>query len=145
MLIETLHKDMIAARQGSDPVAKNLLVTLYSESLMVGKNRRNGNPTDEEVVAMVKKFAANAEETCRLLRDRGQDTAAQNLEINILNRYMPQQMDRAVLESVVHSIVHEMKLEGPKTMGLVMAELKKSYAGRYDGKMASEVVKAALG
>ena len=94
---------------------------------------------------MVKKFAANAEETCRLLRDRGQDTAAQNLEINILNRYMPQQMDRAVLESVVHSIVHEMKLEGPKTMGLVMAELKKSYAGRYDGKMASEVVKAALG
>jgi uncharacterized protein YqeY len=29
-------------------------------------------------------------------------------------------------------------------MGAVMAELKKNYTGRYDGKMASEVVKLIL-
>jgi len=93
---------------------------------------------------MVKKFVANAEETRRLLLERQQDTTAQTVEIDILNRYMPQQMDRTALDAVVHSIVHEMKLEGPKAMGAVMAELKKSYTGQYDGKMASEVVRSIL-
>ena len=41
LLIEKLRQDMIAARKGSDTVTKSLLVTLYSEAQMVGKNRRN--------------------------------------------------------------------------------------------------------
>ena len=44
MLIEKLFVDMIAARKGNDPVAKSLLVTLYSEANMVGKNRLYCNP-----------------------------------------------------------------------------------------------------
>jgi uncharacterized protein YqeY len=144
MLIETLHKDMVSARQGKDSVAKNLLVTLYSEALMVGKNKRNGNPTDDEVLATIKKFAANVDDTIRNLQAINRDAAIQQREADILHAYLPQQIDRITLEAVVHSIVHEMKLEGAKAMGAVMAELKKNYTGRYDGKMASEVVKLIL-
>jgi hypothetical protein len=144
MLIETLHKDMVAARQGKDIVAKNLLVTLYSEALMVGKNRRNGNPTDDEVLATIKKFAANVDDTIRNLQAIDRDATTYQREADILHAYLPQQMDRATLDAVVHSIVHDMKLEGVKAMGAVMAELKKNYTGRYDGKMASEVVKLIL-
>ena len=144
MLIETLHKDMITARQGNDHVAKNLLVTLYSEALMVGKNKRNGNPTDEEVIATIKKFASNVEETIKTLREIHRDTVKQQQELHILHGYLPQQLDHATLDAVVHTIIHEMKLEGPKSMGTVMAELKKNYSGRYDGKMASEIVKTIL-
>jgi len=129
MMMQKLFTDMIAARKGDNAVAKSLLVTLYSEAARVGKDRRNGDTTDEEVIAVVKKFAANAEETRRLLSERGQDAAVQAQELDILNGYLPQQMDRATLDAVVHSIVHDMKLEGPKAMGSVMAELKKSYAG----------------
>jgi hypothetical protein len=135
---------MITARQGSDHVAKNLLVTLYSEALMVGKNKRNGNPTDEEVIATIKKFASNVEETIKTLQEIHRDTVKQQQELHILNGYLPQQLDHATLDAVVHTIIHEMKLEGPKSMGTVMAELKKNYSGRYDGKMASEIVKTVL-
>lgn len=144
MLIEQLRTDMIAARKGDDVVAKNLLVTLYSEAAMVGKNRRNGDTTDEEVIATVKKFAANADETRRLLTERGQDCSAQVREIEVLEGYLPSQLNRAGLDAVIHVIIHEMKLEGPKAMGTVMAELKRMHSGRYDGKMASELTKAAL-
>ena len=144
MMMQKLFTDMIAARKGDDAVAKNLLVTLYSEAARVGKDRRNGDTTDEEVIAVVKKFAANAEETRRLLGERGQDAAVQAQEIAILEGYLPQQLDRKGLDAVIHTIIHEMKLEGPKAMGTVMAELKRGYSGRYDGKMASELTKAAL-
>jgi len=144
-LIETLRKDMIAARRGSDTVIKNLLVTLYSESLMIGKNKRNGDPTNDEVVAMIKKFAANADETQKLLSARGQDTAEQQCEIAVLNEYLPTQLDRIALETLVRAIMVEANIAGPKAMGAIMAELKKNYSGQYDGKMASDVVKTVLG
>ena len=76
MLIQQLFVDMIAARKGSDPTAKSLLVTLYSEAARVGKDRRNGDTTDEEVLATVKKFAANVEETIRNLEEIHRDTTA---------------------------------------------------------------------
>jgi uncharacterized protein YqeY len=144
MLIEKLRGDMIAARKGDDAVAKSLMVTLYSEAAMVGKNKRNGDTTDEEAIAVIKKFAANAEETRRLLDERGQDTSVQAREIRILEGYLPSQLDRAGLDAVIRMIIHDMKLEGPKAMGSVMAELKRGYSGRYDGKMASDLTKVAL-
>ena len=56
LLIEKLRQDMIAARKGSDTVTKSLMVTLYSEAAMVGKNKRNGDTTDDEAVAVIKKL-----------------------------------------------------------------------------------------
>lgn len=144
MLIQQLFTDMIAARKGSDPISKSLLVTLYSEAARVGKDKRNGDTTDEEAIAVIKKFAANAEETRRLLAERAQDVSVMNREIEILEAYLPQQMDLAQLKDVIDSIIRELKLEGPKSMGTVMAELKKNHSGCYDGKQASVLVKAAL-
>lgn len=144
MLIEQIREDMIAARKGNDSVAKSLLVTLYSEAQMVGKNKRNGVTTDEEVVGVVRKFVANTEETRQLLQARGQDSAAQTRELDLLAAYMPKQMSRTELEETVKAIMNDLGVSGAKSMGAVMAALKAQYGGRYDGKQASEVVKSLL-
>lgn len=144
LLINKVREDMISARKGGDPVAKSLLVTFYSEASMVGKNKRNGDPTDEEVIATARKFITNAEDTLRLLQERGQPSTDQHRELELLQVYVPAQLDREQLDLVVRGIIDEMKLEGPRAMGAAMAELKRVHAGRYDGKMASELVKRAL-
>lgn len=144
MLIEKLHKDMMTARLGSDQVAKNLLITLYSEASRVGKDKRNGPSTDDEVVATAKKFVANAEETSRILKERGQDDSVQQHEIAIVKSYLPTQLSRDELAAHVDSMIAEMTLTGPKAMGAIMAQLKARFSGQYDGKVASEVVKSKL-
>jgi uncharacterized protein YqeY len=144
MLIERIRADMMEARKGSDAVAKSLLVTLYSEAQRVGKDKRNGATTDEEVMGVIRKFAANAEETQRLLQARGQNTINQTRELELLITYLPTQMTQEGLESAVRSIVSELGLSGAKAMGAVMAELKTRHAGTYDGKLASQVVKSIL-
>jgi len=145
MLIEQIREDMNRARKGDDAVAKSLLVTLYSEAQMVGKNKRNGATTDEEVLGVVRKFSANAEETRRLLEARGQSTLAQSRELALLAAYMPQQMAESELEAAVRKIVAEQNLTGAKAMGTVMAGLKEAYSGQYDGRVASSVVKRVVG
>lgn len=144
MLMEKIRTDMITARKGTDTVARNLLITLYSEAQAVGKNKRNGDTTDEEVVSVVKKFKANLEETVQLLINRNQDATAQQHEIQILSAYMPVQMTESDLEAAVRVIVSDLGVTGAKVMGQVMAELKARHAGTYDGKLASQVVKTVL-
>jgi uncharacterized protein YqeY len=144
MLIDEIRADMMEARKGSDAVAKSLLVTLYSEAQRVGKDKRNGATTDEEVIGVIRKFAANVEETQRLLQARGQNTINQTRELELLITYLPTQMTQEGLESAVRVIVAELGLAGAKAMGAVMAELKARHAGTYDGKLASQVVKSIL-
>lgn len=144
MLINRIREDMLAARKGDDAVAKSLLVTLYSEAAMVGKNKRNGDTTDDEAISMVRKFAANTEETIRLLTERGQTADAQQRELAILQAYLPRQMSRDELSEAIAAIVAEQPEKGPKVMGRVMGDLKARFGATYDGKLASELVKAAL-
>lgn len=143
-LIETLHSDMVAARINGDPVAKNLLITLYAEASRVGKDKRNGSSTDEEVISTIKKFIANAEETSKILKDRGHDNSIQVTEISILSKYMPKQLTREELENIVSNLIVENNASGPKAMGQIMGALKAKYSGTYDGKLASEIVKLKL-
>ena len=146
MLIEKIYQDMMQARKDNNAVAKNLLVTLYSEASMVGKNKRNGPSTDEEVVAVVKKFLNNSAEFISLMESRGMSAEIQHQESAILNLYIPQQMDREALQKAVEDVILSsgIKTPDPKSMGVVMAKLKELFNGQYDGKMASEVVKSAL-
>jgi uncharacterized protein YqeY len=145
MLQEQIHKDMITARRGDEPVAKSLLVTLYSEASRVGKDKRNGPSTDEEVIQTVRKFISNAEETQRILRERAQDVTVQARELEILRGYLPQQMTAQELGSAVQSVIQDLGLTGPKMMGQAMAELKKRHGGSYDARLASELVKQLIG
>ena len=56
-MLEQIKGAMFSARKArTDKVLSDLLTTLYSEAAMVGKTKRNGESTDEEVLAVVKKF-----------------------------------------------------------------------------------------
>lgn len=144
MLIDQIREDMIAARRGTDTVAKSLLVTLFSEVSMIGKNKRNGATTDDEAVAVIRKFLANSEETARLLQARGKDVSEQMREQEILKAYLPTQMTEAQLTQAVTQIVSDLNVSGAKAMGAIMAELKARHSGAYDGKLASQLVKQIL-
>jgi uncharacterized protein len=144
MKIEDIRKQMLLSKRGSDVIARNLLATLYAECVRVGKDARNGDSTDAEVIAVVKKFVANAEETRKLLLSRNQPAHVQQQEIDLLLGFLPQQMTRHELECEVDNIMVTLAVSGASAMGAVMAELKRRRGGEYDGKLASEVVKSRL-
>jgi hypothetical protein len=70
--------------------------------------------------------------------------AVEASELEALLAYMPQPLGEAELIQVVDTLVTETGAAGPKDMGKVMQALTLGYKGRYDGKKASEVVRARL-
>lgn len=141
-LIEKVRLDSIEARKRADKTAAALLTTLFAEASRVGKDAGNRASTDAEVIQTVKKFKNNAEETLKVAREDTKDKI--RAEIAILNDYLPQELTPAELESAIAEIVASLGEKSPKIMGKVMSGLKDRFAGRYDGKLASELVKTAL-
>ena len=70
--------------------------------------------------------------------------AQEQAEIDIIEAYLPKQMDEAASKAAIVAAIAEAGAAGPKDMGKVMAVLKAKYAGQMDFQKASAAVKAAL-
>ena len=65
-------------------------------------------------------------------------------EIAFLQTYLPQQLSADELKSEVAAAIAATGAKGPKDMGAVMKALQPKVAGRAEGKVVSEAVKAEL-
>lgn len=131
-LMDNIKARQLAARKAGDSAQASLLTTLVGEAAMVGKNAGR-ETSDQEVVAVVKKFIKNIDETISALQARGQPFDQYSAERAILEQFLPVQMSEDTLQTLAKS---------QKDMPSFMKHLKENYAGQYDGKMASTVAKA---
>lgn len=129
-LIDEIKQKQIAARKAGSTEA-SLLTTLLGEAAMIGKNAGR-ETTDQEVVAVVKKFIKNIDETVSALTSRGQDAASFLAERSVLERFLPLQLTELALVNIA---------QNHKSMPEFMKFLKENHAGQYDGKLASIVAK----
>lgn len=147
-LLQQIKDDSITARKGKVPTA-TFLVTLYSEAANIGKNKRNGESTDEEVISVLKKFKAGAETIIEAASKRQghNDQLAINeaeIEISIIDDYLPKMMSVDELRTVIAEYIITLEDKSAKQMGNVMAYLKNTFPGLYDGGIASKLTKEYL-
>lgn len=144
-LLEKIKQDNIAARKAKNTVKSALLTTLVSEISNIGKNDGNRETTEPESIAVVKKFIKGVDETLKALEfsSDGRVLVAQ-LEKEVLESYLPTQLSEIELTAVVDQIISTLADRSPKQMGVVMKRLKEMHDGRYDGKIASGIIKSRL-
>ncbi len=65
-------------------------------------------------------------------------------EIDIIQSFLPKQMDEQEIKACVADVVKSTGAAGLKDMGKVMAALREQFAGQMDFGLASGVVKAIL-
>ena len=63
-------------------------------------------------------------------------------EMQVIQDFLPKQLS----ETELQTIITDMKTQNPTiVMGIVMKNLKESFAGQYDGKLASKLAKEIVG
>jgi uncharacterized protein YqeY len=155
-LIEKIKQDQLAARKANivagaqfdtkNVIKASVLTTLIGEAVAIGKNDGNRQVTDEEVVAILKKFIKNIDEVIRVAGDYRDWNKCDDAEAEkqFLLTYLPKQLTESELIDVVSGIISLLEDKSPKNMGKVLGSLKQSHAGLYDGAMASKIVKELL-
>lgn len=128
-------------RKAKSKFALSIVVTLCGEAAMVGKSDGNRESTDAEVVQVVKKFIKNIQETMLKVKLSEEQIYDMEYEVEILSKYLPQQLTEAEIKIIICKTISKHSYALPKDMGKVMKYLTTEYAGKIDGKVASNMLK----
>ena len=101
---------------------------------------------DAEVVAVIERMIKQRRESIAQFEKAGRAelAAGEAFELELLSRYLPQQMSDAEIDQAIAAALADTGATGIKDMGKVMALLKGRLAGRADMAKVSALVKARL-
>ncbi|MBK8176555.1 MAG: GatB/YqeY domain-containing protein [Rhodospirillales bacterium] len=151
MLRESLDEGLKAAmRARNERAVSTLRLILAALKDRDIAERGKGNPaglTDEQILGLLRSMIKQRNESIRLYEQGGRvDLAKQEAEeIEIIDRFLPPQMDEAHTEAAIAAAIAEIDAKSLKDMGRVMALLKERFSGQMDFAKASALVKRGLG
>lgn len=111
--------------------------------------RTGSAPKDDDtlVTEVLQKMVKQRRESADIYRKNGREdrAGAEEAEIRVLERFLPQQLSDAEAETKIREIVAETGASSMKDMGRVMTLVKERLGGSIEPTRASALVKAALG
>ena len=101
---------------------------------------------DAGVLEILQKQLKQRQESLAIFteNDRNDLATKEQFEIDIINEFMPKQMDDAELATLVNAEISAQGATSMRNMGSVMGVLKTKTAGRADPAIISKLVKEAL-
>jgi hypothetical protein len=141
---ETIQRDLQNAMRTKDMERVYVLRGLVAAIKNMKIDKQVQRLPDADLTAIVRKEINKRVEAIGFAEKAGRaETAEQNRrERLILEEYLPAQLGRDELEQKIKELSAEL---GTTQIGPLMAELRKRYAGQFDGKLASELIKSLSG
>jgi len=150
MIRDDIKAATITAMKGGD---KETTATLRLAQAAI-KNRdiearTGGAPSDDDalVTEVLQKMVKQRRESAELYRKGGREdrAAAEEGEIAVIERFLPQQLSDAEAEAKIREIIAEAGASSMKDMGRVMVQVRERLGASIEPARASALVKSALG
>lgn len=118
-------------------------------ALLVAKTEKGAavEISEEEEIKVLQKLVKQRKESADIYKQQNRQdlVAIEEEEREVIETYLPKQLDRAEIEARVKEIIAQTGAKDMKDMGKVMGLSNKKLSGQADGKTISEIVKAQLG
>ena len=143
-MVEKLKKELILALKEKDAVKVSTLRMLLSEVKNAQIDKPDFNDTD--FIAVVSKSAKKGKESIAAFKKAGRVDLAEKeeKELDILSKYLPQQMSAQELEKIVREAVDEIGAGSMADFGKVMGNIMQKVKGKADGNDVQMAVKRVL-
>lgn len=145
-LNQELKKAMRERDQLAVSTIRLIMAAIKEKDIQLRTQGANEIATNQDILSLLQSMIKQREESARTYRDGGRGDLAQREEdeINIIHRFLPEQMGEEELDKAVAEIITETGAKDIKDMGKVMGALKSRYAGQVDMGRASKLVKEKL-
>lgn len=145
-LKEKIRDDLKTSMKNQDKVSLGVLRLLNSD-IRNKEIELIREVTDDEVVKIIKSNVKKRKDSIEMYRQgKREDLAKQEEgELEILQKYLPKEMDESVIREMVKSLMVKKGLNKPEDFGSLMKEVMKETKGNADGKTVSSLVKEELG
>lgn len=105
-----------------------------------------GKIKEEDEIKLLQKLVKQRKDSLEIYEKQNREDLAskEREEIDIIEKFLPKQMDEAELGSVISQIIEETGASSPADMGKVMGIANKQLVGKADGKTIAAIVKQML-
>ena len=105
-----------------------------------------GEIGEAEELRLLQKMVKQRKDSLEIFTQQGRPelAAKEQEEIEIIERFLPQQMSETELKEAVQAIINNAGATSPADMGKVMGLANKQLSGKADGKTISAMVKELL-
>jgi len=135
-MIETISNQIKAAMKARDKM--RLTALRYIKSMLL-ENKTSKKPIDEQEVVI--KYHKKLNDALEMYQGKDDKIEEIQSEIAVVKEFMPKQLEEADVIAFIQEI--KAPLENPN-MGAIMRELSPKIKGKFDGKLASQLVIEAL-
>ncbi|MFA0816450.1 MAG: GatB/YqeY domain-containing protein [Anaerofustis sp.] len=144
-LKETLMNDLKTAMKEKDTIAKNAVTMVRAAILQIEKDKKI-ELDDEGVLDVIAKQVKQRKDSLEEFVKGGRDDLVDvtKKELDILMKYLPKQLTKEELTSIVKEAIDKLHITEMKEMGKVMGEVMPKVKGKADGKAINEIVKELL-
>jgi len=142
-----ITQDLKDAMKNKDEVTKRGIRAI-KQAILLAKTDGSGDEITEELeIKMLQKLVKQRKESLEIYEKQGREDLAsvEREEINVIERYLPQQISAEELETYIKSLIEELGVTSAKDMGKIMSRASSELAGRAEGKLISATVKKVLG
>jgi uncharacterized protein len=145
-LFEKVAQDLTQAMKSGDKVALGVLRMLKSE-LKYKQIELGQDLTDDDCMNVFLLAGKKRQEAIESYTKCGRTdlVASEQAELEVLKRYLPQQLADSELEQIIDSVIAESGLTKIADFGQVMKALMPKVKGKADGRKVNELVKKKLG
>jgi uncharacterized protein YqeY len=150
MLFDLIKNDLKTAMKAKEVLTVSTLrmITSSIKNIEISNRTSSSEESLDEagIIQLLSKMVKQRKESAEIYStsNRGDLEKKENDEINIIQKYMPAQMDDIEIDLVISKVIKETDSNGIRDMGKVMNFLKENYSGKMDFGKISGVVKGKL-
>jgi uncharacterized protein YqeY len=122
------------------------LVTAFTNELVAKSRKPDGELTDEEALAVIKRAVKQRKDSIEQFTKGGREDLAQNEkdELVILEKYLPAMMGSEEIKKIVSAKKAELGVTDKKDIGKLMAAVMKETKGKADGGEVKAIVDSSF-
>jgi uncharacterized protein YqeY len=142
---DRLQDDWKTALKTKEKFTASVISTARAAILLVEKTDNRKLEEDEVISILAKEVKQRRESMLEFEKGNRQDLVDQcKAEIEILLKYLPQQLGEEEIKQIVKDSAEELGANSIKDMGIVMSAVRPKVVGRADGNFVSQLVKEYL-
>jgi len=146
-LEQTINADIKTAMLAKDEKGLRSLRAIKA-AIILAKTAEGagGEIKQEDEIKMLQKLVKQRKDSLEIFTQQNRPELAQkeSEEIEVIEKYLPKQLDAETLKTLIQTIITETGASSPADMGKVMGAASKQLAGKADGKTISAIVKELL-
>ena len=142
---EQIDRDLVQSMKAGDAV-KVATLRLLKTAMKNAEVAKRGALTNDEIGVEIRRQVKMRREAISEYQRAGRTTQAEQeaSELQILERYLPQQLGEDEVRATLERIIAETRASGPGDLGKVMSQAMRAFKGQADGTQVNRVARELL-